>query len=107
MKLKWKVAEAPTGRYRSFEKRGWPSAYYVDNGNNAAVAIYCEDEYRPENVKIGKHAVLEVRIADWSVEHAFKWRTLKQRFATLQEAKETVTKFLEANPKYWPESNNK
>lgn len=26
MKLKWKVAEVPSGPYRSFQKRGWPSA---------------------------------------------------------------------------------
>ena len=28
VKLHWQVAPSPTGRYRSFDKRGWPTAYY-------------------------------------------------------------------------------
>lgn len=24
----WKVDPAPTGRYRSFQRRNWPTAYY-------------------------------------------------------------------------------
>jgi hypothetical protein len=35
MKHTWKVSDNPTGRYRSFERRGWPTAEY-ENGDNAA-----------------------------------------------------------------------
>jgi hypothetical protein len=95
--LKWKVDEAPTGRYRSFQSRGWPSAEYKDG--RPAAAIYCEDSYEPANARTGKHAPLSVRVADHSVT-PWKWRTVKQRFATLQEAKDGITKLLEQFPKF-------
>ena len=42
MKLIWKVAEAPTGRFRSFDKRGWPSATYeTKDGSCCSVNQLC------------------------------------------------------------------
>ena len=29
MKIKWEVQSVPTGRYRSFSRRGWPTAYFT------------------------------------------------------------------------------
>src|SRR5208282_1286331 len=90
-KIRWKVDSAPTGRYRSFSKRGWPSADYA-NGDIAA-HILCEDEYIPSNIKEGKHAPLTVHVADWNIppeergkRGAFVWRKIKGTFATLKEA---------------------
>lgn len=37
-KLKWRVDPAPTGPYRSFSKRAWPSADYP-NGATAGYII--------------------------------------------------------------------
>lgn len=102
VQVKWKVAEAPTGRYRSFEKRGWPSASFKSN-DRPAIAIYCADSYTPANVKEGRHAELMVNIADYSVEgQGFKWRTLKARFKTLDEAKAAGIRALEAHPDFLP-----
>lgn len=100
IKLKWEVAEAPTGMYRSFHKRNWPSAYI--NGKPAA-HIRCEDEYIPRNVKTGNHAPLTVWIADHRASSnpnggTFKWRQLITTHATLQEAKAAAEHFLNANP---------
>ena len=38
-KVKWKVASAPTGRYRSFERRGWPGADYEGDIPAASISM--------------------------------------------------------------------
>ena len=103
MKLKWKVDEKPTGKFSSFERRGWPTAEFA-NGDSAA-RIECENEYIPSNVRIGQHAPLAVRIACWTqnrtpAQPAFVWRRLTLRFATLQEAKATAESFIEQHPEF-------
>ena len=96
MKLKWTVSEAPTGRYRSFHKRGWPYAEFAD-GRNAAM-IHCDDSYIPANVREGKHAPLFVYIADYSAGDSFKWRKLKMNAATLDDAKAIAANFWTKRP---------
>lgn len=95
MKLNWKVQPAPTGRYRSFESRGWPTAEFA-NGDHAA-HVYCEDEYVPRDVAVGSHRELRVVVADWSVT-PWKGRTLVARPKTLAEAKALVQKFFDTFP---------
>src|SRR4030066_2428038 len=99
MKIKWKVGDAPTGPYRSFQKRGWPHAYY-ETGEMIA-AIYCDDDYYPRNVKTGNHKELTLRIADHS-QTPWKWRTAKHRPVTLKEAKELLITILKNNPQFCP-----
>jgi hypothetical protein len=102
VKIKWQVAEAPTGRYRSFYKRGWPTARYKDT-DRPALYIECEDSYVPANVKTGNHKELVVLVADYSVEQGtFQWRRLKARFKTLDEAKAAGERFLNAHPEMQP-----
>lgn len=104
-KITWKVAEPPSGRFRSFHKRGWPSAGIGPN-SQAAISIYCEDDYRPARVKTGEHAELKVTVAEWFTREgntpSFHWRTMKQRFATLDEAKKFATEWYLAHPNFWP-----
>jgi len=106
IKIVWRVGEAPTGRYRSFERRSWPTAEYAESQKSAA-SISCEDEYRPANVKTGNHKELIVRVADWSPPEpggaAFRWRTAKQRCKTLEEAKALALTILNANPQFSPQ----
>lgn len=99
IKLKWKVASVPTGRYRSFEYRGWPDATYADG--KPAVQIRCKDDYTAQRAKgEDEHAELTVYIADhhpkaeWKDRGAFTWRTLKARYKTLAEAKEAAQAFI-------------
>lgn len=66
MKYKWKVDPPPIGRYRSFERRGWPTAYYCDENESCAAWIMCEDKYCPADVKTGKHKPLKLHVADYS-----------------------------------------
>lgn len=103
IKLTWRVAEAPTGPYRSFVRRGWPSAYLVDG--RPAFRITCEDDYTPARVREGQHAELTIGVAAWRSREGdsptFEWRRLKRRAATLDEAKRTCAEFCEAHPGYF------
>jgi hypothetical protein len=103
MKLKWKVSSPPTGRYRSFEKRGWPTASFP-NGDPAA-AIYCKDDYEPSLAKTGQHAELVICVAKWhrkeSGGRTFEWKTLVLRAATLDAAKQLVTDFFAKHPEFY------
>jgi len=109
MKLKWEVAPVPTGRYRSFEERGWPSASYRNGDEDAAARIECADEYVPANAKSGKHLPLHLHVAHWvnpderGEGAAFKWRKVIQIFETLPEAKAAAQSILDDRPHFWPE----
>ena len=95
VKLKWKVAGAPSGLYRSFQRRRWPTAYYPDG--RVAASFSCEDDYVPSLVRQGKHGPLTVLIADHSSK-PWRWRKAKVTAPTLAEAKSIVLHILERNP---------
>lgn len=99
VQIRWKVGEVPTGRYRSFSKRGWPMASYMDG--RPAAAIYCEDEYRSSNVVEGKHELLTLNIADHS-RTPWKWVKSTTQYKTLQEAKDAAQRFLVKFPNLVP-----
>lgn len=107
MKLKWKVDPLPTGKFRSFQTRGWPSAVHAGTEHMAA-RIDCDDAYKPAKVKTGEHRPLRVRITEWfdpaerGTRAAFEWRTLAGEFATLKEAKAAAQQALNERPEYWP-----
>ncbi len=95
MKLVWRVAPKPTGRYRSFEKRGWPSADWVDSQGNTypACQVRCEDGYYPAGVKTGNHAPLRIRVMDYRERGqggncSWTGKVTKAEFKTLAEAKD-------------------
>lgn len=101
IKIIWKVGEVPTGKYRSFFTRSWPSAS-LENGD-AIGLIECVDHYEPSKVQNGSHAELVLKIADRSnptpETGAFVWRKAKARFKSLNEAKSALVKILEKNPR--------
>lgn len=99
VKIKWKVEVAPTGQYRSFLRRGWPSALYPD-GRTCGV-IECVDDYTPNRAKDGAHGELILRVLDHS-EVSPKWRFLKAKFTTLDQAKQGLSEFMSRHPEYRP-----
>ena len=101
MKYKWKVSEPPTGRYRSFHKRAWPSAYYLDPEKRPAALMNCEKSYHPKEARSGNHPELTVRVADHS-QKPFKWLVLKKHFATIDEAKDGFEEFRKKYPHIQP-----
>jgi len=105
MKLKWQVADVPVGRYRSFEKRGWPMAYYPDG--KVAARVTCADEYIPARVRTGEHSPLTISVVRYSRtpeeksrEGAWRWCTLKARAPNLVEAKSIAEQFLNSYPEF-------
>lgn len=97
MKLKWKVDPKPTGRFSSFDARGWPRA--EDENGEIQAAIHAEGiarvltiQYTPEKAK-SNDLTLRVRVridsAPDDVEKYGKWRwaTLKNSFSSLAAAK--------------------
>lgn len=107
VKLTWRVADPPTGRYRSFYPRGWPSAQWP-SGQPAAV-IYCDDSYTPARGRgEATHGPLKVCVADHSVRTAegrptFRWRTCSHRPETLAEAKALAERVLGKHPEFHPQ----
>lgn len=92
IKIKWRVSPAPTGRYKSFEKRNFPYAEY-ENGETLADML-CGDSYVPALHKDSDDLELKLRVMDYSGEFP-KWRTLKARPTSIKSTKELLVKFLE------------
>lgn len=98
---KWKVASEPTGRYRSFEKRDWPTAYWPNE--KPAFKIYCDDAYTPRRARgESAHGELKVMVAHHKDEGGFEWKMLKKRAATLVEAKQLAEDFIKQFPDWAP-----
>lgn len=102
-KLKWRVDAPPTGRYRSFFKRGWPKALYKGT-DHLAGGIECVDpdeSYAPYKVKNNDHPPLKVYAYDYSqgVQNR-RYVRYKPEVATLEEAKALLEKVIEQNPHF-------
>jgi hypothetical protein len=100
IKFVWRVDPPPTGQFRSFERRAWPSA---EVNGNPALRIECEanDGYTPARARGEEpHGLLSVRVADYRNGEQFRWRTLKQDFSTLSEAKAAGEAFLRKYPDF-------
>jgi len=100
--LKWKVDPRPTGRYRSFESRSWPSAFYKHEREHLCACIQCADEYYPKGVKSGNHPELSLLVYVYT-EKERRMVVLKKKFKTLLEIKEELPKFLCRHTEYLPE----
>ena len=112
IKLKWKTGIVPKGRWKSFQKRDWPNANY--ESGLPAIDIIGEESYNLDRVKTGNHSELTVRVAQYhhteelKRKHgAFSWRILKQRFTSLNEAKEAGGNFIQRHPEFHPKETEK
>jgi hypothetical protein len=96
---KWKASATPTGQYRSFARRAWPTASYgADRDERIAAQILCRDDYTPHSARNGIHSPLTVQVADYSVATGFKWCAMKETFTTLDAAKQAFEALLMKNP---------
>lgn len=100
----WKVGPAPTGRCRSFQRRGWPTAYYKGSGK-PAFFLESADDYEPQAVKAGTHAPIYVVACHHNHPSSpNSWARLKMRdpFATLDAAKAACLAALNEKPELAP-----
>lgn len=103
--LIWRVYPPPTGKYRSFEHRTWPSATY--KSGLPAVQLICDENYSP---RVARQDGLSIKIglADWSnpsnkqTGSRFTWRYLVQRASNLNQAKMMAIKFLQNHQEFHP-----
>lgn len=98
IKYKWKVQSEPTGRYRSFDKRGWPEAV-TPEGDTLAV-LHCDDDYVPSLAKSGNHRPITIRIRIASETGSWRWGKLKGEWPSLKEAKKAFKSFLVKYPNH-------
>lgn len=99
VKMKWRVGEKPTGPYRSFHKRSWPTAWY---GEDLAASLHHVDGegYWPREAET---AVLEVWVFDYRDGRVGRKRArLKARPVGVKAAKELVQRFYSANQDWLP-----
>lgn len=101
IKLTWRVGVAPTGQYRSFERRAWPSADYK-NGKAAAFMSHA-DSYEPSLHKDAEGLGIKLHVAVWVLQDdghwVFKWRVLNKRATSIKEGKEIMEEFLNGQAK--------
>lgn len=102
MKLKWKVQPAPTGRYRSFDHRGWPEL--LSPGGHLVAMICCSDDYSAKRAKSGEHMLLSVVVYDYH-DTTGAGRTaarFKERFKRIEDAKWAAENFFRERPQCLP-----
>lgn len=100
IKLKWLVCPEPTGRFRSFETRGFPTADYPEG--QTAARIVCSESYMPSVHKDATNLHLELHVACYE-NGTFKWRRLNKRACSIAEAKQIISHFINKNRKFAPE----
>lgn len=93
-KLYWHISPAPTGKYRSFAYRGWPTASQDRKGDVSLFNVVCEENYSKRRADSGDHKPLKLRVAvPTGLGRGFEWRGLKGEFKTLAEAKARAQAF--------------
>jgi hypothetical protein len=98
----WSVKPAPRGRYRSFEKRGWPGATYKDFACSSCAEVVCHSEYKPADAKSGHHSALTLLIAQYQDNGSWEWKSIPKNFANMAEVKAFLTQHLRDNPHVMP-----
>lgn len=101
-KLKWQVGEKPTGRYRSFQPRSWPSCSYVEDGMSSAGYLVAVDRssYHPVSAETTE---LRVYVACRDQDPVrFTNRRLSKSFMGVKAAKQALENFLAKHPEHWP-----
>lgn len=104
-KVLWRVQQAPTGKYRTFESRGWPWAHYK-NGR-PAIALYCSGyAYSPRAIKAGTKYLFRLMVANHKPGDgsAFRWVEFSGKYPmTLEEVKKIAEELLATHQEFWPE----
>lgn len=98
----WRLGEKPTGRYRSFSQRSWPTGTWKSpEGPMAAKMADVENVgYHPS---VAENSHLKVWIAKHhEVGAGFDWLLLKTRPYGVVEAKRLVEKFYADHPEMIP-----
>lgn len=94
------MGDKPTGRYRSFHQRGWPTATYK---GQMMVFLTCPDEYIPARVKVREHSPITIVVChrpQW-LDGGWERRKLLAKGFSLDEAKQIAEDFFEKNKPFF------
>ena len=95
--FKWVVDPAPTGQWRAFEERKWPTLVASRGEYYVAGRIQSVMEYSPGNAR-RRDLSLKVIFHNWTDPCAMKPMVSRLRFSTLAEAKAYLEKLVETYP---------
>ena len=96
MKICWRVQPEPSGKYRYFERRGWPYAETVDGA--IVFMLDCPNEYRPRDVRDGKHDAITIFVRCGRPDRTWVWRRLNRTAKTLADAKRLAQAYIDQHP---------
>ena len=99
-RIVWRVGEKPTGPYRSFHYRSWPSASYPDKDGRLVAYLHAGHRvsYHPSEAET---TILTVRVMNYKDEKP-EWRQLKIKPVGVTAAKELVAEFFKQHPDWLP-----
>jgi len=104
-KIVWRVQPPPTGRYRSFQRRGWPQATFGKDGPLLAM-LDCEDDYTPARAQCEELAnQITIRVCHHQhpdMPRSWKVFALKQPARSFAQAQARVAAFYESKPDWLP-----
>lgn len=102
-KIKWRVQARSTGRYRSFAKRNWPTASYVDNdGPHAGHLSAVNGEAYHISIAETTELCVWVAMRSHRKDQSFDNRRMLKRVVGLTAAKAQLEHFLADRPEEWP-----
>ena len=99
LKVVWRVSDKPTGRYRSFQGRDWPSAFLGHKDGNIIFNLTPVEKGVHYYPNIAESTDLMVRIMDWRGEKPI-WLRLKRVCHGVTSAKRYAHEFLKSHPEY-------
>lgn len=105
MKLKWYVDPAPTGPYRTFQRRGWPQCFSGNPDKEdcellATIVNLDGDSYDPYYARaITLRLKVRIHFKAAGKEHS---GLSKEQFSSIAEAKAWLKTFYKTNPKFYP-----
>lgn len=98
--IQWEVCPKPTGPYRTFRKRGWPSGF-AKSLPHIRFLIDCEDAYEPHLVRTGRHKELTLSVDIPNRISGYRIAKFKTRFSTLKEAQAAAEKYWAARQSFY------
>lgn len=102
-KVVWVMGEKPTGRFRSFHHRSWPTAFYHrKDGPIAARIMPIQVAHKSYFPQIKEIAELQIGIADYRVkDQSFVWRRLTMAVTGYTAATELFETWLYEHLEDW------
>lgn len=106
----WRVQKAPCGRYRSFDRRGWPQAFHMKDGDENIIAeLVCERHEYAAWCRESTDLELRVRLWLYSRTEEGRYKThvkiSRLTFSSINEAKAWHKKFITAHPEHLPQGD--